>query len=244
MKLANGLYLAFVVTALLVAIGLPVFVHGSSSSAVSSWQGFVQPGPISRSHAAFADQCTSCHQPHEGVEPKKCIACHAATDFGNKQSTRFHARAQQCTSCHVEHEGEVGIVRMDHGALALRDIWMRPREEALAPAGRRERNDDPLSSLNCASCHSNRDPHGELFGQSCASCHNTEKWQIAGFRHPSVNSTECSECHKVPPSHSMMHFEMVSQRVAREKASVEQCFACHTTDSWNNIRRVGWYDHH
>ncbi len=37
---------------------------------------------------------------------------------------------------------------------------------------------------------------------------------------------------------------MMSQRIAKEKAPVEQCVACHTTDSWNNIRDVGWYDHH
>ncbi|WP_241527173.1 hypothetical protein [Sphingomonas turrisvirgatae] len=47
-----------------------------------------------------------------------------------------------------------------------------------------------------------------------------------------------------PPSHNMMHFEMVSQRVAGKRARVEQCYACHTTDAWNNIRGVGWYVHH
>jgi hypothetical protein len=42
----------------------------------------------------------------------------------------------------------------------------------------------------------------------------------------------------------MEHFSMVSQRAAGSKARVEQCYACHTTDSFNNIRRRGWYDHH
>lgn len=243
LKIANGLYLAFIAIGLLIAAGVPLLVH-ETDSAVSGWQGLVQPGPISTSHAAFADQCTACHKPHEGVEPTKCIACHAATDFGNKQSTQFHAQAKECTSCHVEHEGDAGIVRMDHAALVLGDLWARLPERVSTPSRSPEPNGDPLSSLNCASCHSNRDPHARLFGQTCSSCHGTDKWQIEGFRHPSVNSTECSQCHQAPPSHRMMHFAMVSQRVAGEKASVEQCYACHTTDAWNNIRRVGWYDHH
>jgi hypothetical protein len=43
----------------------------------------------------------------------------------------------------------------------------------------------------------------------------------------------------------MEHFHMVSQRVAgKEHARVEQCYLCHQTTSWNDIRGVGWYKHH
>ena len=50
---------------------------------------------------------------------------------------------------------------------------------------------------------------------------------------------------QAPPSHYMMHFEMVSEKVAgQEHARVEQCYLCHQTDAWNNIRGVGWYKHH
>ena len=55
---------------------------------------------------------------------------------------------------------------------------------------------------------------------------------------------QCAECHKAPPSHFMEHFSMVSQRAAGSKARVDQCYACHATDSFNNIRKRGWYDHH
>lgn len=243
MKIANGLYLAFVAVALLIAAGVPLLMHGTDS-AVAGWQGLVQPGPISQAHAAFADQCTTCHKPHEGAEPAKCVTCHASTNFGNKQSTRFHGSVQQCASCHIEHEGDAGIVKMNHAALLLEDAFSRQSERVSRPSKAGNTPGGVLASLNCASCHSNRDPHAGLFGQTCSSCHGTEKWQIKGFRHPSVNSRECSQCHQAPPSHYMMHFEMVSQPVARERASVEQCYSCHTTDSWNNIRRAGWYDHH
>ena len=43
----------------------------------------------------------------------------------------------------------------------------------------------------------------------------------------------------------MMHFEMMDQTITgQEHARVEQCFLCHQTDAWNNIRGVGWYKHH
>jgi uncharacterized membrane protein len=35
----------------------------------------------------------------------------------------------------------------------------------------------------------------------------------------------------------MEHFSMVSQRAAGSKARVDQCYACHATDSFNNIRK-------
>jgi hypothetical protein len=108
-------------------------------------------------------------------------------------------------------------------------------------------NKSPADSekLDCFSCHSNRSPHRDLFGQECAACHTTATWRIAGFKHPSPSSTECAQCHQAPPSHYMGHFHMVSKMVARqEHARVDQCYLCHQTDAWNDIRGVGWYKHH
>jgi len=99
--------------------------------------------------------------------------------------------------------------------------------------------------LNCASCHSTKDRHVKLFGQDCAQCHTTAKWTIPEFRHPSPTSKECAQCHQAPPSHYMMHFKMISMSIARmEKAEVNQCFLCHQTTSWNDIKGVGFYKHH
>ena len=64
-------------------------------------------------------------------------------------------------------------------------------------------------------------------------------------RHPSPLSTDCNQCHQAPPSHSMMHFKMVSMKIAGvEHADVSQCFLCHQTNAWNDIKGVGWYKHH
>jgi hypothetical protein len=99
--------------------------------------------------------------------------------------------------------------------------------------------------LNCASCHSNDFQHFKLFGQDCASCHATDRWTIPEFLHPSSNSRDCAQCHQAPPSHYMMHFKMISATVAgKPHARVDQCFECHQTTSWNDIKNAGWYKHH
>jgi len=109
-------------------------------------------------------------------------------------------------------------------------------------------------SLNCASCHSTKDKHMGLLGQGCATCHSTGEWTIPSFQHPSPRSTDCAQCHQAPPSHYMMHFEMVDKKIAArdsakgdaccENVQVNQCYACHQTTSWNDIKGVGFYKHH
>lgn len=233
------LFWVFVVAAV-VLVAFAVAMRSNAPAGSGAVARLVTPGPLSPPHQAFGAQCTSCHTPLKGVESKACLSCHAGTDFGNKQSTQFHAQAKECTSCHIEHDGARGIVKMDHRALLDPAVW---RERATS-AHSRSHVTTPEAALDCASCHSIRDPHLGIFGQDCASCHTTNSWKIPAYRHPSVNSTQCSECHKAPPSHFMEHFSMVSQRAAGSKARVDQCYACHTTDSFNNIRRRGWYDHH
>lgn len=240
MKWATLLYALFIGAGLALAMAAAVMLRSAAPAEAGMIERFVSPGRLSSAHQAFAAECTACHTPLKGVETKTCIGCHAATDFGSKQSTLFHARATQCTSCHVEHDGARSLARMDHEVLSDPGLW----KPVSRPSDRIAAKSLPVPRLDCAGCHSYRDPHLGLFGRDCASCHSTDAWRIASYRHPSTNSKNCAECHRAPPSHYMEHFSMVSQRAAHEKARVEQCFACHTTDSFNNIRRRGWYDHH
>ena len=227
----------FATSLLVVLLGLPALSRSNAPPQAGVVAQLVSPGPLSEAHRSLAGSCRNCHTPIAGVTGETCKSCHAATDFGNKQSTQFHASALQCTSCHVEHAGRQSLIRMDHKALFKPGIWSQ-RPAATTAGGA------VTGVLACAGCHSIRDPHLGLFGTRCASCHATDSWRVEGYRHPSTNSRNCSECHRAPPSHYMEHFSMVSQRAAGERATVEQCYACHTTDSFNNIRRRGWYDHH
>lgn len=225
------------------------------------------PGHLSRAHAFLNNDCASCHVPNQGVSAVSCVACHANNEnLLKRQATSFHASIKSCSECHLEHRGGVKPpLEMNHLALAkisaeshdpkldkihnqlLRSYSKNQHANEIAaevvPINRQEPS--LISALNCTSCHATRDKHQGLFGNSCLSCHSTQTWQIAEYRHPSPNSRSCAQCHQAPPSHYMEHFEMVSERVAgKEHAKVNQCFLCHQTTSWNDIKGVGWYKHH
>ena len=238
--------------------GLPVTIN------VPLWQRQVSPGPLSASHAWLDTDCAACHTPARSAEATKCIGCHANNAaLLQRQPTAFHATIGRCATCHLEHQGtSVRPVTMDHAALAdigLKVVqrnmdnpsnrrllaWMRQHEASATRDPAHPRVTSSELALECASCHSTKDRHRTLFGEDCASCHGTDSWTIAEFQHPSPRSVDCVQCHQAPPSHYMMHFQMVSQPVARAPdARVEQCFRCHQTTSWNDIRGVGWYKHH
>lgn len=231
-------------------------------SAASFWQRMVEPGALSKPHAFLENNCAACHTPGIGVEAQNCIVCHADNKaLLQRQPSAFHADIAACADCHLEHQGRIpSTTRMDHVALAR--IGLRQARNAAA-ANDQER--DAISAwlkmndasphapqlqpeealLNCATCHKTKDRHLGLFGADCAQCHATVKWTIAEFRHPSPASQSCAQCHQAPPSHYMMHFEMISMTTAGvTKAAVNQCFLCHQTTSWNDIVGVGYYQHH
>ncbi len=226
MKRAGTIYLVLAILGILAAIMVPATLYRSGSSALPIWGSAVSPGPLSGAHAFLEGKCESCHVPNQGITAAKCVTCHAfSPELLSKPATAFHANVGECLGCHVEHQGrQVRPVRVDHDVL---------QKIANRTAGR------PVP-LDCQSCHATRDKHQGLFGSDCASCHVTASWKIAGFLHPSPKSTSCSECHKAPPSHYMMHFEMMDKTISGQRAArVEQCYACHQTDSFNNIKGVG-----
>lgn len=227
------------------------------------WQRMAAPGELSQPHAFLENKCAACHTPVKGAEAKNCIVCHADNkSVMQRQPSAFHADIAACSACHLEHQGRVpSTTQMDHVALARIGAKQLKDEPARAgvdvaqirhwldatpapqPALAHLRPDEAL--LNCATCHQTKDPHRGLFGNDCAQCHGTTKWTLPEFRHPSPVSQSCAQCHQAPPSHYMMHFKMISMTVAHmEKAEVDQCFLCHQTTSWNDIKGVGFYKHH
>lgn len=251
-------YTALITIAVVGGMATIVALYRLDSASIPGWRSFFQPGPISAKHTFLSDKCESCHTPIRGVEATTCIACHstAAVNLA-KQSTAFHANIQDCRGCHVEHQGGARPTKMDHtpllrigshlavGANSHPSVSREMVNDMAAFLGVRVSQSAEKNELICASCHSNRDPHRELLGRDCAGCHNTATWKITGYLHPSPTSRECAQCHQAPPSHYMMHFEMVSRTLARqEHAQVNQCFLCHKTNSWNDIKGTGWYKHH
>ena len=228
------------------------------------WQHMVSPGELSQAHASLENNCASCHTPVKGVEAKNCIVCHVDNkSLLQRQPTTFHSEISACAACHLEHQGRVRrTTQMDHVALARIGIqqlkgdspqtqpdvaqiqrWLEKASDVPQATAAHLRAEEAL--LNCATCHSTKDRHRGLFGKDCAQCHSTTKWTLLEFRHPSSASQSCAQCHQAPPSHYMMHFKMVSMTTAGvEKAEVNQCFLCHQTTAWNDIKGVGFYKHH
>ena len=209
-----------------------------------------------------AESCLTCHAT-------------AAPELLTRTSTAFHVNVGECAGCHVEHQGRNRRpINMDHAVLATvgharmaeTSFVSEPPTAATflhslmqlqalldgsgadlvggtltpqpLPASTRAR-------LDCGSCHINRDVHQTLFGRDCQGCHNVAAWTVATYVHPSPRSQECVQCHQAPPSHYMMHFELMDRPISGQaNARVEQCFLCHQTDAWNNIRGVGWRKHH
>lgn len=228
------------------------------------WQHMVMPGELSQAHASLENNCASCHTPVKGVEAKNCIVCHADNKTVlQRQPSAFHSDIQSCAACHLEHQGRVPrITRMDHAALArigFKQLQSQPQQAGVDVAQIKRWLEDTTAApqpalahlqpeealLNCATCHQTKDRHRGLFGTDCASCHGTTKWTLPEFRHPSSASLSCAQCHQAPPSHYMMHFQMIDQAICKQpNAKVNQCFLCHQTTSWNDIKGVGFYKHH
>lgn len=229
----------------------------------NNWQTQISPGKLSAAHAQLSTQCAACHTAVKGIDDAKCISCHADNKaLLERQPTAFHGIIGNCASCHIEHKGmDVNLRKMNHEALAQIGSKMIINGVNISNIldNSIQATNYPLVSgleatLNCANCHSTKDKHIGLFGQNCASCHATSQWTIPKFQHPSVNSIVCSQCHQAPPSHYMMHFDMVDKLVAArsnvtgngccEGVKVNQCYSCHKTTSFNDIQGVGFYKHH
>jgi hypothetical protein len=229
---------------------------------------FTNPGPLSEPHAFLDNNCAACHTPYQGVEDANCILCHAnEKSILQRQPTAFHANTGHCAKCHQEHRHPPAqLSEMDHELLAyigkhqlnesdanseaaaaserVKHWIMSGQAKAALPSGNVEIT--PIErTLDCTACHGNDDRHFKLFGDDCAACHGTGKWTLPDFQHPSPASRDCAQCHQAPPSHYMMHFKMISARVAdKMHATVGQCFLCHQTTAWPDIIGKGWYKHH
>ena len=95
---------------------LLVSLAGGAVMAVLFFKGpeaMYNPGPISQSHAAFANDCAKCHEPPrpslaEGTLKltnqridQHCVQCHAGHSFHAPNVVQERA----CTACHQEHQG-------------------------------------------------------------------------------------------------------------------------------------------
>ena len=222
---------------------------------------------LQRQPTAFHAQvqvCIGCHMEHQGKARMPTTMDHALlAKVGHlelraaAQSTGLSDRDIEAATALINRipraaapapASAVGDVKAEKcdgsaGCSETKTVAQSSGARALPLSHPRMRSDE--SMLNCASCHATADRHQGLFGTDCAQCHATTQWTISEFSHPSLRSTTCAQCHQPPPSHNMMHFSMMSAPMAGQpSAQVNQCFLCHQTTSWNDIKGVGRIKHH
>lgn len=198
--------------------------------------------------------CSGCHVEHQDTARMPTNMDHSLlAKLGHRQIKADEMAAKPSTA---DIEGMAKLLervpRSEERAPALPEQYAeaRPAGGGKLPAnhprtGTGTGTGSGESMLNCASCHTTKDRHQGLFGSDCVQCHATTEWTVAKFLHPSANSTECVQCHKAPPSHNMMHFSMMSVPLAGQpNAKVNQCFLCHQTTAWNDIKGAGRIKHH
>jgi hypothetical protein len=215
--------------------------------------------------------CSGCHVEHQGSARMPTTMDHALlAKVGSRELNVSDLSANNSNTALSVQDVETAVKLMDQvPAREKKAPMLQPDNPAIkaeecigaecAPnrvvtaqlSGARELpSNHPLfktneSNLNCASCHATKDRHLGFFGTDCVQCHVTKQWTVPDFRHPSVQSTQCAQCHKPPPSHNMMHFPMMSAPLAGQpSAKVNQCYLCHQSTSWNDIKGKGWIKHH
>lgn len=212
---------------------------------------------------AEATNCIVCHANDDNILQRQPTAFHA--DVGNCKECHSEHRGRHAEMSVMDHNSLaiVGRKQLEQSATVGSEsaallAWLKEAGVSSSSNSSTKNTSDKVSSifvhpkltanertLNCASCHQNDDRHFGLFGNNCSSCHEATRWNLPEFRHPSAASTDCAQCHQAPPSHYMMHFKMISARVARKPlAKVSECYTCHQTTSWPDIKGVGWYKHH
>jgi hypothetical protein len=192
--------------------------------------------------------CIGCHVEHQGTKRMPTTMDHSLLAKAGHEQLR--ATRSELPLSLPEIEAVTGLL----------DKLPPPRQQAasrpapfseMKPAAAQTLStnhpqlDTSESALSCVSCHATKDRHQGLFGTDCVQCHATTQWTVAEFVHPSARSTECAQCHQPPPSHNMMHFSMMSAPIAGQRnAKVQQCYLCHQSTSWNDIKGVGRVKHH
>lgn len=190
--------------------------------------------------------CSGCHLEHQGSVRMPTAMEHALLALiGHKELAHGRPASNTVGSGSNTDSGETEGCAGVAGCGSSNFTPMTQLPSVFGVPVNHPRNSDDASMLNCVGCHATKDRHQGLFGSGCTQCHATTQWTNPKFVHPSTSSTECSQCHKPPPSHNMMHFAMMSAPMARQpKAKVHQCYLCHQSTSWNDIKGAGWIKHH
>lgn len=201
-------------------------------SAVSS---FVLAG----AHAELT--CTSCHTSNLTAElGRECASCHSDDPHKGQVGAR-------CETCHSQVAWSAPL-RFDHGLVAFPLLGKHAALECSACHTSLAFHD---AGAACTDCHAEQDAHDGAFGAVCATCHTPVDWRATSFDHGSTTGFSlagahaqltCASCHEgkrqelaAPgtPACGQCH----RQDDPHRGRFGSDCAACHSHESFNDVRR-------
>lgn len=240
---------------LLLAVGLwltggRAFSPGDLSTSARSPQ---QSGGFAH-HAAFADDCTQCHDPFVGVTAGRCETCHVNIAQQRESETGLHGRltTPDCAACHSEHQGhdfDLYSAAFDqfstehHAAL----FPLHGQHATLECTDCHQNEQYAGTSATCVGCHAEPDLHKGLLGTDCARCHTPEGWRPAlltdhtfpldhGDGLPAGGQILCATCHTTTFTtytcdncHDPAEMIEEHQEEGITPAELTNCIECHPT---------------
>lgn len=231
---------------LLLGLGITLYLTGGrafSPGDLSAVAHSTSAGEFAH-HAAFADDCTQCHVPLEGVTNARCLDCHDEIAGQQAAVENLHGRltAVDCVQCHTEHEGSdvdlVQLALLDFSAADHALLFPLTGEHAtLACADCHTTNVYVNTPTTCHGCHAEPDVHVGLFGTDCANCHKTDGWQAAALSahvfpldHGGMGELPCATCHLetlTTYSCATCHESALMTAIHPAVEQLDDCVRCH-----------------
>jgi hypothetical protein len=216
----------------------------------------------------YGSECLGCH---DGVETLGADFDHAETRFpltgGHIESlcaechanprTRadFQSTPTTCVDCHAEDEPHGGRFGQDCASCHTADAWSPAEfdhdlahfkltgEHVEVACSSCHRNGVLAGTpMDCASCHADDDPHGEVYGTACEDCHTPDDWEEVSFDHSQTGfsltgahvSATCESCHAETPLSEMSTTcgACHTGDDAHGGQLGSDCASCHTTSAW------------
>ncbi len=224
--------------------------------------------PLSKAHAHLdnSGKCNRCHEVWEGVEDRKCLACHKEIKSRIAKGKGYHARVnKKCQKCHREHRGRRGkLIKIpssfDHDDTGYR-LEGRHAKVRCKECHTKKRPKSKLGTRtylfdrtpSCASCHP--DIHGfsrSGLGRHCERCHNAYDWRTLNaridFDHTRLTdyplkgehkTVKCGKCHRDRRKFAPLRHKTCDschEDVHSGAFSGYRCRDCHTEAGWSRVR--------
>jgi hypothetical protein len=181
-------------------------------------------------------QCVDCHSDARSLSalqstPTECVGCHG------KDNPHSGDLGTNCGSCHATDSWSPA--KFDHNLARFKLTG----QHVDVPCESCHRNHVFAGTpMDCASCHMDKDPHGDVYSTECAMCHTTDAWGQVSYDHTQTGfildgahiTVTCEQCHDNTPATQMS--TTCGTCHAKDDAHGGRfgtdCGACHSTTAW------------